>query len=746
MHQPCYKNPFTGVYILPWVRLHAIRGYTDMIHVLDQFPEIHCAFNMVPSLVEQIEEYASGNAQDKYLDLSRKPAKDLTLEERCALLESFFMCNWETMIQKYPGYLDLLRKRGTKTLFPDELSRVARKFSSNEFQDLQVWFNLTWFGYISRKRIEGLNQLIEKGRNFTEEEKNFVLDRQLEVIRELIPKYRQMMEAGRVELTCSPFFHPILPLVYDTEIAGRTLDGDCLPPRFNEPEDAAAQIKTGIQFHEKVFGQKPKGMWPSEGSVAPELISLFESNGIQWIGSDEGILWSSKPAREHRNDLYRSYLVTHRNHQVNMVFRDTFISDRIGFTYAKNSLQEIEKDFFGYLDQIRGSQKEGDPALLTIILDGENAWEHFPDGADAFFHMLYGQLEKDQKFQTVNIGDFLSENPPSEKIEALHSGSWIGRNYNIWVGGEEENHGWDYLRRTRRFLKERAQTISESIRNEVYEKALREIRISEGSDWFWWFGDNFQTENDREFDELFRLHLQKVYVLLETEVPPFLQTPIRKPKEKVEIEMPVHMINPEIDGKITSYFEWLGAGRFLVDPKGTSMFFGDRLLSSIYFGFNLTHLFLRLDFRDKKLSEAQKDLTARIHLRKFEQTHSEKDQWDPSRPPQPYQIHQLDQELKEYRIEFPLNPTTPGKEMCYSLFQKNEAGEYEKKMELPTIGIEKIVELATPFEALESKQSQQIDFHVEILRGKLNVERMPVNFNILVSVPDSDFEQKMWSV
>ncbi len=175
------------------------------------------------------------------------------------------------------------------------------------------------------------------------------------------------------------------------------------------------------------------------------------------------------------------------------------------------------------------------------------------------------------------------------------------------------------------------------------------------------------------------------------------------------------------------------------------MFFGDRLLSSIYFGFNLTHLFLRLDFRDKKLSEAQKDLTARIHLRKFEQTHSEKDQWDPNRPPQPFQIHQLDRNLREYRIEFPLAPT-PGKEMCYILFQKNEAGEYEKKMELPTIGIEKIVELATPFEALESKQSQQIDFYVEILRGKLNVERMPVNFNILVSVPDSDFEQKMWSV
>ena len=290
MHQPMYKDPLTGVYTMPWVRLHSIKGYYDMISLLEEFPEAKMTFNVVPSLIIQINDYADGRARDVFWDRSMKPAADLSFDEKKFILDNFFMCNWGTMIQPHNRYYEILKKRGMRQLTEDEISHAVKTFSTQEYLDLQVWFNLAWFGYKAVEKDKALSELIKKDKNFTEDEKRYVLESQIRILKELLPTYKRFQDNGQVELTISPFYHPILPLVYDTDMASRCMPWAKLPDRFHHPEDAEEQIRRGVALYKETFGRNPSGMWPSEGSVAPELIPCFQKEGIRWIATDEAIL------------------------------------------------------------------------------------------------------------------------------------------------------------------------------------------------------------------------------------------------------------------------------------------------------------------------------------------------------------------------------------------------------------------------------------------------------------------------
>ncbi|MEK6600110.1 MAG: glycoside hydrolase family 57, partial [Deltaproteobacteria bacterium] len=293
MHQPLYKDPFTGEYILPWVRLHGTKDYYDMVAILERFPSLHQTFNIVPSLIEQINDYTDGAASDRFLSLTLKPAADLTRDDKRFIIRNFFLANWEHMIKPLPGYWELLKKRG---FYHDEgeMDNALRYFSLQDFLDLQVLFNLAWIDPVIRENDGFLKGLAEKGRGFTEEEKGILAAKQKDIIKQILPKYREMEEKEIIEVTTSPYYHPILPLLCDSYSAKVAMPGIELPQkRFVCAEDAEYQVKSGIKLHEKTFGRKPKGMWPSEGSVSEAIIPIIANEGINWIATDEEILANS---------------------------------------------------------------------------------------------------------------------------------------------------------------------------------------------------------------------------------------------------------------------------------------------------------------------------------------------------------------------------------------------------------------------------------------------------------------------
>ncbi|MBI4830401.1 MAG: hypothetical protein HY801_02365, partial [Candidatus Lindowbacteria bacterium] len=317
-----------------------------------------------------------------------------------------------------------------------------------------MWFNLSWFGYRARKRFPELNELIKKGRFFTEDEKRHVLSLQTQTLREIVPLYKRMQDENRVELTTSPFYHPILPLLCDSEFAWRSMPGARLPERFCHPEDAQEQINRAVAFHIETFGKPPRGMWPSEGSVSPEIIPLARNAGIEWMATDEAILAHSLKAHNVYEHLYFPYRARFNNAELDIVFRDRGLSDMVGFAYSRNKPKDACTDFVYRLRRIAREQwRPGSQPLVPIILDGENAWEYYYDGGETFLSLVYESLSKDDMLRTVTVSGFLRENSERRHVDNLYTGSWIGHNFDIWIGDPEENDAWNCINRTRKFLK-----------------------------------------------------------------------------------------------------------------------------------------------------------------------------------------------------------------------------------------------------------------------------------------------------
>ncbi|MDL5055498.1 glycoside hydrolase family 57 protein [Oscillatoria laete-virens NRMC-F 0139] len=600
MHQPYYVNPLTKTAMMPWVRLHSVKGYFDMITLLEDYPEVKVNFNLTPVLVKQIVEITNGEVTDLWLEWSRKPAAELSHEEKALLLENFFKINWDHLIRPFPRYNELLSKRGF-SISPESAREMAHEWSEQELRDLQVWYNLGWCGYRAEHYFPRLTTLKHKGRDFTEAEKNEVLDIHLEIMGLVIKKIWGFEARGQVELTTTPFYHPILPLVYDTNLAKRCMPGRNLPRRFSHPEDAGEQIRLAVEQHERVFGRKPRGLWPSEGSVAPELIPLMKEAGIEYFCTDEANLFRSldhDPAwRGHKPDhleLFQGWSASHGGAKVNAIFRERPLSDFIGFVASKNSPEQGADYLCQHIEHI-ASVAPAPNKLLALILDGENAWEHFPDGGEGFLRCFYDRLSKSKSLRTVRGSDYFEQFPETKTTTTLHTGSWINSDFDIWIGDDyEENEAWNLLGATRDFL---AKKIAEGgVSAEVQKKAFDAIHAAEGSDWFWWFGPDFNTDCDMLFDELFRIHLQNVHRYLGAEPPHVLSIPIQRSQSRQVAQEPRRMTTPAIDGQITSLSEWEGAGLLQAGGEKGAMFRGDRLINSIRFGYDQEFFYLAVDF------------------------------------------------------------------------------------------------------------------------------------------------------
>jgi alpha-amylase/alpha-mannosidase (GH57 family) len=714
MHQPYYRDPLSGEYSLPWVRLHGLKGYYDMISLLEDFPTIRQTFNLVPSLLRQLQDYACGEARDLFLDLTRKPAAELSSEEKKFILRNFFMCHWETMVKPYPGYWALLQKRGFKPT-DSRLGDLLPHFSIQDFRDLQVWFNLTWTGYRAREKKESLRELLKKGRSFSEADKEELLQSQSEILKEIIPLYHSAQSRGQIEVTTSPFYHPILPILIDSAHASRAMPQASLPFPFSYPEDAEAQVQKALALYRDLFGKNPSGMWPPEGSVSPELIPIIHRAGLRWLASDEGILFKSLPPEAGRASLYQPYLVNHQGEEAAMVFRDRNLSDLIGFTYAKNPPQASANDLLTHFKNIQDSLSGTDTdALVLIALDGENPWEYYPDGGQGFLRVLYERLSREAAFPTVKIGEFLETAPPRETLDRLHTGSWIEQNFRIWIGSPEDNQAWECLRRTRTFLK-RASENMPALSPQMRQQAWEEVYVAEGSDWFWWYGDDFHSDNDEEFDRLFRLHLSHVHLLLGAEVPDYLKNSIVLHHEVKPTMEPVGLLSPVIDGRVTHFYEWRAAGYFAAKLPGESMYRSEGFVSGIYYGFDLERLYLRID----------PILGNRNHLEGLQ-----------------FAVHFLT--ALEWQIAFPVTFSERAAQV-FTLCSR-APGPARVPRDFTSIRSDRIVELSIPFAELRLHPKEKVNFYVRVEKGDLEVERYPRSGFLAIAIPDRDFENSFWQV
>jgi alpha-amylase/alpha-mannosidase (GH57 family) len=737
MHQPYYKDDLTGSYILPWVRMHGIKDYYDMPALLADFPDIHQTFNLVPSLLKQIQDYVENGANDKFLTLTLKPAAELTREDKLFLLKNSFMANWDTMIRPYPAYWQLLDRRGY-SVSPNDLENATRYYTTQDYLDLQVWFNLTWFDPLFKQNDPLLKDLIRKGSGFTENEKALLIQKQREVMALIIPEYRKLAGMGRIELTTTPFYHPILPLLYDTDLARVATPDMRLPAnRFAHPEDAKIQIERALAYHGELFGSRPRGMWPSEGSVAEEIIPLLADAGVEWIATDEGVLARSLGIHIERDFagvmknpevLYKPYLTGKGDKQVSIVFRDHTLSDLIGFVYSKWDYKNAVHDLIDRLHRVRKGLPDG-PHLVSVVLDGENAWEYYQNDGRDFFLYLYERLSREQGLRCVTVGEYLREHPARTGIERLHAGSWINANYRVWIGHEEDNQAWDLLSQTRQALTEYAarngdpEKTSTSDSTELAEvsaeklaKAWEEIYISEGSDWNWWYGDDHFSENDEEFDLLFRTHLMNVYRLIDADIPDELQIPIlREDRQALPTVELTAFISPTIDGQVTNYFEWLPAGYYDVSQGGGAMHRGASIITHIYYGFDLTNMFVRLDPSGSLKDEKVSDLAFFINF---------------------LNPKGMDVEIR----------VTPQERRVSAALSKGENGNRREAAAINTVAANDIIEIAIPFEQLGVKANEEVQLFVTVERAGSEVEKWPYRGFIQFKVPTDDFEAMMWQV
>jgi alpha-amylase/alpha-mannosidase (GH57 family) len=721
MHQPYYKDDMTGSYILPWVRLHGIKDYYDMPALLDDFPDIHQTFNLVPSLVKQVLDYVENSATDKFLDLTLKPANELNQDDKLFLLKHFFMANWDTMIKPYPSYWQLLDRRGY-SVSSNDLQEATRYFTPQDYLDLQVWFNLTWFDPFFKKSDSFLRELVQKGSSFTENEKTLLVQKQREVMALIIPEYKRLSEMGRIELTTTPFYHPILPLLYDTDLAKVAVPDIHLPiARFAHPEDAKVQVERAIAYHEKLFGSRPAGMWPAEGSVAEEIIPIFADEGIKWIGTDEGVLARSlgiqierdfSGAMKNLDVLYKPYLAGKGEKSVSIVFRDHTISDLIGFVYSKWDYKNAVNDLITRLHRVRQGLSQG-PHLVSIIVDGENAWEHYQNDGRDFFLYLYERLSKEQWLRCVTVAEYLKENPAQVCIERLHAGSWINANFRVWIGHEEDNRAWDLLAQTRQALTDYASKDGDPAK---IARAWEEIYIAEGSDWCWWYGDDHYTENDEEFDLLFRTHLMNVYRIIGLDVPDDLQISILREDRKAlpTVELTA-FISPTIDGQVTNYFEWLPAGHYNVTQGGGAMHRVASIIEHIYYGFDLKNMFIRLDPSGNLKDEKVADLAFFINF------------------------------LNPRGLDIEVRIVPQDQRVSATLF-RGENGNRHQEITINTIAANDIIELAVPFDMIGVKPNDEVQIFVTVERAGSEVEKWPYRGYIQFKVPTEDFEAMMWQV
>lgn len=592
-HQPDYR--MKDEFLLPWTRLHAVKDYYDLPALLREFPDIKQNFNLAPSLMLQLDDYLLGGWRDVAQRLTEFPAESLSRENKYDILERFFLLNWDNMLYPYPRYTELLNDSR------DPEVAIAR-FSAQDWRDLQTWYNLAWIGMLSRKRPE-IDALFKKGKNFTEEEKKLVLATHLDIISKVMPEMLEARERGQIELSFSPLYHPILPLLISSRAGGEALADFAMPePPFEFPEDAREQIRRGMSYFESRVGEKPCGCWPSEGSISDDALDLLAESGVCWAASDEQVLFESLPPGYKTSDKYfpRIYK-TKSGREISLFFRDHSISDRIGFVYSSWEPHYAAEDFYRTLEDVRRriiadyGEKSLESAVLPVILDGENCWEFYKENGLPFLRRLYTLLDASKSLKTVTMSEAIHSPRPDflPELKHIRAGSWINANFSIWIGSPEDRRAWEELAKARQLFEQKKNELPETVRKATYEELL----IAEGSDWFWWYGPEHHAPNKPQFDEMFRWRLAQIYLYMGLEPPHTLERSLDLAEERLAFRNPIGKIifNANDPGREE---HWENAGFFDPAALASSMHRVGEALKLFKIGIDDSWLVMRIDVAD----------------------------------------------------------------------------------------------------------------------------------------------------
>jgi alpha-amylase/alpha-mannosidase (GH57 family) len=720
MHQPVYKDARTGIYMLPWVRMHAAKDYADMVQILDEFPDVRVTFNLVPCLLEQIEDYAGNPVRDSFLEVSSKAPESLSDDEKRFLLRNFFTANKKHAIGRYPHYYRLYRRT---QILQQEISRRKGlgKFTAQEIVDLQTFFNLAWIdpSYLNDPDI---GPIVKKGSNFTVAERDAVIKKQMAVVAGALGAWRAAKDRGQIEISSSAYFHPILPLLCDVAVAREALPGTSLPrSEIKWPEDALAQLEDAVTCHQRLFGAAPRGLWPPEGGVSEEALGLARRAGFEWAAADEDILTRSlgiqkSGRREVNRALSRPYSFDTPSGPISLVFRDRVLSDLIGFTYMNWAAEAAVKDFIGRLERI-GQTSEDDEPLVTVVLDGENCWEFYENDGRDFLRLLYKELASHPTVRTTTPSEYLGRFPVSQKLRKVPAGSWIDSNFRIWVGHAEDNAAWDLLAEARTALKKYVESHPESEGTEAVSAAWREIHVAEGSDWFWWYGDEHSSVFDFEFDSLFRNHLIRVYELLRLEVPARLYAPILGAggtKPQIISAPPGGFLEPRIDGKVTDYYEWRLGGYCDLTRGASSMRQASSVVRALYYGYDSKNMYVRIDTVAEPASQSFAEVVLVFEI------------------------------TSPVTVRFSL-PLGPKESPCKLLVERRVDSHWEEISTSAACAMVEIVEVALPLKELGLAAGDRIDAFLLVTREQMVVESWPAQEKLSFQIPWDECETSSWT-
>lgn len=595
MHQPVYQLSPTGDFLMPWVRLHAVKDYLDMALWAKKFDKLKLNFNFVPVLINAIINYGENEAHDIHSRLTITPQDELTNEDKIFILNNFFDANYQTMILANPEYhrlYQIVQSSGTED---------TSIFSNQEYADLMALFNLAWIDPSFKTSNSELKKLVKKGKNYTLEDRIAIIQIQRDIIKKIIPTIRKLIEKNKIEITTSPYYHPILPILLDYKNIKKNSSPANDLQDLKTDLDAKMQTKMALDRIEEVFGKRPRGVWPSEQCVSAKTLEMLSSLGVEWSLSDEGILANSinfefehdfKGYIKEPYHLLKTYKYKTSTSDLKMVFRESTIPNLIGFEYQNHNPIATANDLYDRIKVLQSKilSSPDNEHLLTIALDGENCWENYLEDGASFLKTFYTLITEDDSLETVLLSDYLEKTKEDKLLPKIASGSWINRNFKLWIDEPVKDIAWTYLKRVRQDF---ANFVKREPLNPNIELARRELFICEGSDWFWWYGEPNDSGRDNIFDFLFRTHLKNVYRYLDLDTPKYLDDPLSDISTSKPSKYPKSLITPSINGKnvVDEDDEWNNAG-YIEIPDGPVLR-ESKLFDKIRFGNDQNNFYLK---------------------------------------------------------------------------------------------------------------------------------------------------------
>ncbi len=531
MHQPDYRGPDHSDYRLPWVYLHGTKDYVDMVFHLEENPDARAVVNFSPLLLEQLADYVDQldawlsrgkRIRDPLLGALAGPGLPVEAAARQELVDACRRANRLHLIDRFPVFRDLVDLAGCLQRQPDSIRYLNDQFLA----DLLVWYHLAWLGESVRENDLRVASLEHKGRGFDAADRRCLVELVRDQLKGIVPRYRRLAQAGQIELSVTPYAHPILPLLLDLNCAREALPEITMPALKGYPGGeprARWHIRRGLETFNRHFGFRPAGCWPAEGGVSDQTLRLLEEEGVRWAASGQEVLHNSCKARDGGKMpphwAHRPYHVGAG--QLTCFFRDDGLSDLIGFTYADWHADDAVSNLIQHLENIAGEVTEDPGAVVSIVLDGENAWEYYPRNGAYFLASLYRRLVEHPGLELTTYSDCLAPaSPDALRLPHLVAGSWVYGNFSTWIGDKDKNRAWEMLGDA----KARFDAVVAKGRLSDAELAAAEVQLAscEGSDWFWWFGDYNPGATVRDFEELFRRQLAHLYDMLGEDPPGYL--------------------------------------------------------------------------------------------------------------------------------------------------------------------------------------------------------------------------------